>query len=737
MAIIPIYIPTYINSPEYTPARVQPRLLFYNGMVDCESYYIESGSTTVGGTAFEQTAFPYFDNYNVVTGSFPTVNSKSLLFYNEEDVYGEVPTDSLYSEYWSDYVNLLYNSRTKLLNASAIIPLADYFKIELNDVVEFRGNYYHLRAINDYNLKNGECSLQLLGPILPESLNLKKAYYEYCMGYSISICADACTDYFTNCLGILEYCKGYSADNCSLACIDAQTCPTTTTTTTLAPTTTTTTTIPMSYCNQYRLLATRGGYFYWTDCGTGNPASRMVNGGQSDYVCSRTLPTAEPGAGRVIFYSANCGSYPTPTTTTTTAAPTTTTTSTSTTTTTSTSTTTTTAAPTTTTSTTSTSTTTAAPTTTTTTIPMSYCNEYRLLGIRGGYFYWTDCGTGNPASRMINGGQSDYVCSRTLPTAEPGAGRVIFSSANCGSYPTPTTTSTSTTSTSTTSTSTTSTSTTTSTTTTTAAPTTTTSTTSTSTSTTTTTTGVPITGSFNVEILLVAGGGGSGWSSAGAYPSPGQPGGGGGAGRYISYSTGLATGSIYTMTVGNGGAAGVQGSIGGNGTNTSFNAVVAPGGGAGGDGNDAGPNKYGAAGGSGGGAGWYADGGAAIPGAIQTGSGNPGGNSRPNPTQYFGDSGGGAGGPAGAFGLYALGLTWYNGQLYAQGGAGGRTGYPQLTTSGSGGSNPPSNAAGGMPGLPGIGIIRYLGSPVATGGAITTSGSYTYHTFTSSSNFIT
>jgi hypothetical protein len=192
MAIIPIYIPTYINSPEYAPARVQPRLLFYNGMINCESYYIESGSTTVGGTAFEQTAFPYFDNYNVVTGSFPTVNSKSLLFYNEEAVYGEVPTDSLYSEYWSDYVNLLYNPRTKLLNASAIIPLADYFKIELNDVVEFRGNYYHLRAVNDYNLKNGECSLQLLGPILPESLNLPTKLFAKCFGYDVSDCDIAC-----------------------------------------------------------------------------------------------------------------------------------------------------------------------------------------------------------------------------------------------------------------------------------------------------------------------------------------------------------------------------------------------------------------------------------------------------------------------------------------------------------------------------------------------------------------
>jgi hypothetical protein len=157
-----IFIPTYISSVDYQPARVQPRILFYNGLKDCEPYFIASGSLTLGSNdAFE--AFPYFDNYS---GQVTETGSLSLLFFNEEAPYGVTPTGSLYTEYWEDYVELLYNPRTRVLNASAIIPLADYFKMELNDIVEFRGNYYHLRAINDYNLKNGECQIQLLGPIL-------------------------------------------------------------------------------------------------------------------------------------------------------------------------------------------------------------------------------------------------------------------------------------------------------------------------------------------------------------------------------------------------------------------------------------------------------------------------------------------------------------------------------------------------------------------------------------------
>ena len=168
---IPIYIPTYINSADYTPARVLPRLLFFNGNLQCEQYYIESGSLTTAGVSTAMNSFPYFDNYNVVSGSFPTVDSKSLLFNNENAPYGTTPTSNLFTEYWSTYISLLYNPKTRLLECNAIIPLADYSKMKLNDIVNFRGNYWHLRAINDYSLKTGECKLQLLGPIIPDSLS--------------------------------------------------------------------------------------------------------------------------------------------------------------------------------------------------------------------------------------------------------------------------------------------------------------------------------------------------------------------------------------------------------------------------------------------------------------------------------------------------------------------------------------------------------------------------------------
>ena len=185
-----IFIPTFISSVDYQPVRVLPHIYFWNGLRGSDSYYIEgfaNGTTNVVPVQFE--SFPYFDNYSENT---PSTASKSLLFNNEVSVYGEAPSASLYTEYWENYVSLLYNPKTRLLNCSAIIPLNDYFKMELNDIVDFRGNYYHLRAINDYNLETGECNLQLLGPIIPDSFDDRARVLSCCTPTITDIEAGEC-----------------------------------------------------------------------------------------------------------------------------------------------------------------------------------------------------------------------------------------------------------------------------------------------------------------------------------------------------------------------------------------------------------------------------------------------------------------------------------------------------------------------------------------------------------------
>ena len=164
-----IYIPYYVSDDKFTATTVSPRLLFYNGTKSSIKWYVNDANS-------EQYAevYPYFSNYS---GAITSEDSKSLLFYNEDPEFGVVPTDSLYTKFWSKYISTLYDPSTRILSAKSLIPLSEYFKLTLNDIIEFRGNYYHLRSINNYNLNTGECDIELLGPIIYDSLNINIPLY--------------------------------------------------------------------------------------------------------------------------------------------------------------------------------------------------------------------------------------------------------------------------------------------------------------------------------------------------------------------------------------------------------------------------------------------------------------------------------------------------------------------------------------------------------------------------------
>jgi hypothetical protein len=271
--VIPIYIPTYISDQNYNPTRVLPRLFFYNGLVECEEYWIESGSLTNSGVTFAQNHFPYFDNYNVVSGSFPTIDSDSLLFNNEAASYGEIPVSNLYTKYWETYVNLLYNPVTRLFNCEAIIPLSDYYKMELNDIVEWRGNYYYLRAINEYNLSNGECKIQLLGPLEPPVIS-----------------------------GLLPELECGFAFTSSLIV---------TTTTTSGPTTTTTTTLAPCVTTVSFDVVSQGEVTYLTCCGA-LQYQFFYTGPQTINVCMQNASLTAAGAviSNVVYGTTSCPCIP-------------------------------------------------------------------------------------------------------------------------------------------------------------------------------------------------------------------------------------------------------------------------------------------------------------------------------------------------------------------------------------------------------------------------------------------
>ena len=262
---------------------------------------------------------------------------------------------------------------------------------------------------------------------------------------------------------------------------------------------------------------------------------------------------------------------------------------------------------------------------------------------------------------------------------------------------------------------------------------------------------------YTVQYLIVAGGGSGG---SGIVDTGQGAGGGGGAGGYLTGSSSVFPNAEYPIVVGLGGA-----TYGASGGNSSALTLTSIGGGAGGN-----PNSgNGSSGGSGGGGASNAG-----PEPVTNGSGGSGTSGQ----GFAGGSGysdgnrpaGGGGGASEAgtsgsvsngLGHGGDGLQWLDGNFYAGGGGGGVSGSGAPTggsggdggggtgcgdgannatagsanTGGGGGGGTDNGVATGKAGGSGIVIVRYVGSQRGTGGTVTSSGGYTYHTFTSSGTF--
>ena len=269
-----------------------------------------------------------------------------------------------------------------------------------------------------------------------------------------------------------------------------------------------------------------------------------------------------------------------------------------------------------------------------------------------------------------------------------------------------------------------------------------------------------------VEYLVIGGGGGGGESGGGGA-------GGGGAGGYRTASGFSVATQTYAITVGVGGVHSVVNGQGGAGGNSIFDTITSIGGGGGGGYSNL-SSVTGGNGGSGGGGGYNATTGGT--GTSGQGFGGGGGQENASHTAFTGGGGGGAssagtngagttrgtGGSGTASSITGVSVTYAGGgggggygsggvQLQGGGGSGGSggggTGANYTTNATNGGANTGSGGGGaaGSAGSAGIGgdggagvvIIKYLTSNIsATGGTITTSGSYTIHSFTSSGSFV-
>jgi hypothetical protein len=138
-----------VGFDNYIPA---PVILYDYGTITSASFKFNDGSTT--STASSYNVFGQDTNISSINW---TIN-----FGAEQSSFTNfIETNSLYYNYYAEYVNNIFNIKARILRVKAIMPIPFLTSLKLNDRVVIRDKRY---TINSYstNLSTGEVDLELL-----------------------------------------------------------------------------------------------------------------------------------------------------------------------------------------------------------------------------------------------------------------------------------------------------------------------------------------------------------------------------------------------------------------------------------------------------------------------------------------------------------------------------------------------------------------------------------------------
>ncbi len=150
---------------KHTPIEVEPRLLFYNGLVTIDpavhTWYIDGGLSQ-GYTKFPMVS--YHENWP------PQGADLNLNWQIDDAYYGvNIPNvngqlgSSVYDVYWSQYIESLYSPEARKLTAYFNLGVTDLYKLTFNDVIFVEGAYWRVQKIYDVPIgENAQVKVDLI-----------------------------------------------------------------------------------------------------------------------------------------------------------------------------------------------------------------------------------------------------------------------------------------------------------------------------------------------------------------------------------------------------------------------------------------------------------------------------------------------------------------------------------------------------------------------------------------------
>ena len=157
---------------QHLPIKPKTRLLFYNGLQpiqDSSHYWFSSGMTVPSGQNGGYEWWPLMSMYSEwVANAGPTEDSiklewsNDIRYFNPLANYNEIG-NTLYDQYWSRYINTLYNKFSRRVTAYFTLNNVDLQYFSFDDVIFVNGKYYQPEKIIDVQIgETTEVQVQLI-----------------------------------------------------------------------------------------------------------------------------------------------------------------------------------------------------------------------------------------------------------------------------------------------------------------------------------------------------------------------------------------------------------------------------------------------------------------------------------------------------------------------------------------------------------------------------------------------
>jgi hypothetical protein len=136
------------NQNNLSPKKVNHRILFYNGLLDCETFTLaDDENTTTEFTTLTQ--YPYCGMYNS-----PYDATEDLGFSRTDKIYWDTqtfPVNNLYEKYHKSTILSITDINSRLLEASFRLTPSDIAEFDFRDIIFLLGSYWRVNKIMGYN----------------------------------------------------------------------------------------------------------------------------------------------------------------------------------------------------------------------------------------------------------------------------------------------------------------------------------------------------------------------------------------------------------------------------------------------------------------------------------------------------------------------------------------------------------------------------------------------------------